>query len=217
LSLYAFLVFFIILSMVLYHIFALYMGSKMMKYILKPGTMVFIIMLALYSSPWDTTFGKWVVVALLLSVIGDVFLMLHEKWFVHGLVSFFIAHVFYIAAFWGSFSLDMTSSSSLIIGLLLLLIAVCFFLFLFPSVHQEGGGQLATAVALYIIVISVMFWSAILIGSSMLIFASLLFYVSDAVLAIDKFPYRFKVAEHIVMVTYFSAQLLFAVSISWGF
>lgn len=216
-ELYLFLILFIILCMSLYHMMALHYASKLTKYILKPGTMVLIIALAIYGSGLETTFAKWVVLALFFSVIGDVFLMLNDRWFIHGLISFFIAHVFYIIAFWNSFTLNVTSQTSIIVAVLLSLFSLWFFLFLLRFVIAEGGISLAVAVAAYIFVISFMMWSASLVGSSILIVASLLFVISDAVLAYDKFRHPFRVAEHIVMVTYFTAQLLFAISIGLAY
>lgn len=212
-KLYLFLILFIILSMLLYHIMALHYASKLTKYMLKPGTMILIIALAIYGSGLETTFAKWIVVALFFSLIGDVFLMLDDRWFVHGLISFFIAHIFYLIAFWNSFALDVTSKTSINVAVLLIIFSIWFFLFLIRFVIAEGGIRLAIAVAAYILVISLMMWSASLTDSGILVVASLLFVISDAVLAYDKFRQPFRVAEHIVMVTYFTAQLLFAISI----
>src|SRR5690625_6872640 len=92
--------------------------------------MALIIVLALYGSKLDTTFSKWVVVALLFSVVGDVFLMLEDKWFVHGLASFLMAHLFYICGFLTYFTLDF------LVGLLLasifcIIFIIFFFIFFF--------------------------------------------------------------------------------------
>lgn len=210
---YTFLILSIILSMFFYHLIALHFASKRAKYTLKPGTMVLIIALAIYGSGLETTFAKWVVVALFFSVLGDVFLMLDDRWFIHGLSSFFLAHIFYIVAFWNSFALNIWSKTSLIVALSLLIFSLWFFLFLLDFIKKEGGLKLTLAVAAYILVISLMMWSASLTSSGILVVASLLFVFSDAVLAYDKFRQAFQSAEHIVMVTYFTAQLLFAISV----
>src|SRR5699024_8199975 len=127
--------------------------------------------------------------------------------------SFLVAHLVYIAAFWVNFSFDFASTTSIVTALILLLVATGFFLLLYSSVQKEGGARLSFAVALYITSISVLVWRALLVGSSILIVASILVLVSDAVLAFDKFRQRFASAEYMVMATYFSAQLLFALSI----
>ena len=201
----------IILSALFYLIFAVHFQHQLTKYIFKPGTMCLIILLAIYGSSLDTIFSKWVVIGLLFSVVGDVFLMLRDKWFVHGLISFFIAHIFYIVGLYGLF--EFSWSNALVSGIILLVMAISFFAYLAPAVLEEGGINLSIAVASYIIMISVMVWFAILTGSILLIIAALLFYISDAVLAIDKFRQSFKIAEYMIMTTYFSAQLLFSLSI----
>lgn len=205
----------IIILALIYLIFAVHYQHHLTKFILKPATMTLIIVLAIFGSNLDSTFSKLVVVGLLFSVVGDIFLMLEEKWFVNGLISFFIAHVFYIV---GLYKLVIFNVSNLLLsGIILLIVAAVFFTFLYASVKKEGGVNLSVAVALYITVISVMVWLAILTGSSVLIFAALLFYVSDAVLAVDKFKYPFRAAEYTIMFTYFLAQLLFALSINTNF
>lgn len=202
----------IIFFALIYLVFAVHYQHRLTKYILKPGTMLLIIILALYGSGFSTSLSKWVIIGLIFSVMGDIFLMLEEKWFVHGLFSFFIAHVFYIIGLYGLFVIKW--SNAFPIGIILLIIAGLFFTYLYRSVKQEGGMSLSIAVASYIIVISVMVWFAFLSGVKLLMVAALLFYLSDAVLAIDKFRHRFNLAEQIVMTTYFLAQLLFAISIS---
>jgi len=107
------------------------------------------------------------------------------------------------------------SKTSLLVALSLILFSIWFFLFLLRYVKEAGGVQLAIAVASYILVISIMMWSASLAGSSILIVASLLFVISDAILAYDKFRNPFSIAEHMVMITYFTAQLLFAISVGY--
>lgn len=202
----------VIISVFVYLIYAVHYQYRLTKYILKPGTMSLIIVLAICGSGLSTTFSVWVIVGLLFSVVGDIFLMLADKWFVKGLISFFIAHVFYII---GLSELVVFDWSSLVLsGIVLLIVAIIFFMFLYTAVKKEGGIGLSIAVASYIAIISIMVWFAILTRSNVLIFAAFLFYVSDAVLAIDKFKHQFRAAEYIIMFTYFIAQLLFALSIS---
>lgn len=203
----------IIITALLYHYYAIYQQKKLVKYILKPGTMGLIISLAVLGSSLETSFSKWVVIALLFSVAGDIFLMLSDRWFMHGLISFFIAHLVYIAGLLEGFSLEFSlfygGGSGLIVGL----VAVTFFFMLVSSVRQQGGTKLVIAVAFYIIVISLMVWFAMLTKSPLLIIAASLFLISDAILAYDKFKKSFTSAEHLVMATYYSAQFLFAFSL----
>src|SRR5699024_7860650 len=152
----SFLVVLIVISAVLYHLFAIYFKNRIVIYVFKPVSISLIIILAAYNSTLASAFVLWVVVALLCSVIDAFFLMLEDKLFVHGLFSFLVAHLVYIAAFWVNFSFDFATTTSIVTALILLLVAIGFFLLLYPSVQQEGGAKLSFAVALYITIISVM-------------------------------------------------------------
>lgn len=202
-------------SGVLYLYLALAKQRLFWKYVLKPGTMVFIILMATVEMTGTGSFGKWVVAALVLSIFGDVFLMLEREkdYFVHGLFSFLLGHLAYIAAFLFAMEKVAESGISIATSWTLVLIGAAFFLLLRKHVHAEGGVPLVGAVAFYIGVISLMVWGAVMTGEAMLIVGALLFYVSDAVLAFDKFVKSFRAAEYMVMVTYFSAQFVFALSL----
>lgn len=202
----------IILSAILYLIFALYFDNKLYKFIWKPGTMILIILLAITESGLSTVFSYWVFVALLFSVMGDVFLMLTKKWFIYGLGSFLIAHILYIIGFLVVFSFTFTASVLFQI-ILLTIIAVIFYYYLFQNVRKEGGKRLLFAVACYIFVITTMLTLAIMTGIAILIIAALLFFVSDSILAVNRFKVKFQLADYLVMSTYFTAQLLFAISL----
>ncbi|WP_026908671.1 lysoplasmalogenase [Paucisalibacillus globulus] len=201
----------IVMSAILYLIFAIYYDRRIYKYIWKPGTMILIILLTIIESGLSTNFSNWVLFALLFSLLGDIFLMLREKWFIHGLVSFFIAHVLYIIGLLLMFRFTFTLTNIVLI-LFLVLISVTFYFFLFQHVRKVGGIILLVAVAFYIAIITIMVGLASMTGIAILIVASLLFFISDAVLAINKFRVTFRLADYIVMSTYFTAQLLFAIS-----
>src|SRR5215216_3613885 len=77
-----------------------YRGPRIQFYVFKPLTVVLIILVALETKHATTQQYKSLIVAgLLCSLVGDVFLMWPRDRFVAGLVSFLVAHLFYIAAF----------------------------------------------------------------------------------------------------------------------
>lgn len=205
-----FLIGLIITSSVAYLYLALFLNNRIWKYILKPGTMLCIIVLVLYTSELQTSFSQFVLFALLLSLAGDIFLMLEDKWFIYGLISFLLAHIIYIVGFLTSWTIIFTISVPI---LFVALLSSVFFIVLYRSVYKQGGSQLVVSVAIYMVIISSMLSLALLTGSKLLIAAALLFFISDAVLAFNKFYANFKMADYIVMGTYFSAQLLFAISV----
>ena len=62
--------------------------------------MVFIILIAVQASFNNLSrYAGFILAGLVFSLAGDVFLMLPSDQFMAGLVSFLIAHLFYIAAF----------------------------------------------------------------------------------------------------------------------
>ena len=202
----------IAISAILYLVFAIYYENKIYKFIWKPGTMILITILAITGSGLSTTFSYWVLLALVFSLMGDIILMLREKWFIYGLVSFLIAHILYIVGFIVSFSFTFSLNIFLLI-IALIILAVILYFYLYQNVRKEGGKKLLFAVALYIIIITTMVSLAIMTGIKILIAAAFLFFISDAILAVNKFKVKFRLADYFVMSTYFTSQLLFVISI----
>jgi uncharacterized membrane protein YhhN len=167
--------------------------------------------------PSVTPTYRWLVAAgLLFSMAGDIFLALPKDRFVAGLGSFLIAHLFYIGAFVARAGFQGAPIALLLaLGYGALMLAL-----LLPHVQ----GVLRVAVALYMGVILVMGWQAaglwLAIGdrAAALALAGALFFVaSDSVLAWDRFRRPFAAAPLVVMVTYYIAQWLLALSvIDWG-
>ncbi|NIS79554.1 MAG: lysoplasmalogenase, partial [Anaerolineales bacterium] len=93
------------------HLRAEYLGPLSDVYIFKPLTMILILGLAtrVTNGAW-TRYRRWIVGGLVVSLVGDVLLMLPQDLFVPGLVAFLVAHLMYIAAFrvdriWGRIDL----------------------------------------------------------------------------------------------------------------
>lgn len=154
----------------------------------------------------------WVWLALFFSWTGDVLLLFQEKkqlFFLLGLSSFLLAHVFYIIFFHGIRIREGIKGK-----LWLLLIVFIYYLglvsFLSPYLRE-----MKIPVRIYAVVISFMFMLAlhmIYLGNKkagwLIMTGALLFVISDSVLAINKFYRSFEGAGLIVMFTYGVAQLL---------
>lgn len=189
---------------------AIYYKKETWMYALKPGTMLLIIGIALINFKAAGIYGILVVSGLLFSLSGDVFLMLPADRFLQGLSSFFIAHVLYTAAFISEWA---EGESNPLIWSVLIVLALLFFRLLFKGVKEKGGIAMIAAVSLYITVITLMTGTSFFSGQVLIIAAALFFYLSDAVLAWDRFRSSLKYRDYLVMSTYFLAQLLFAVSV----
>ncbi len=195
----------------------------------KPLATMWLIVIALASlaeSPRAPLYTALIGIGLVFSLIGDWLLIdadAQPRRFVMGLAAFLFAHVTYVFAF--AFAqyvrqmpLDLSREGWLAVALFVASGVV--YLYLRPSL-----GVLSHAVLLYITVISLMVHraaSGVVVGGSLVsqsAFAAggaLLFYVSDFILAINKFIFGGDGGSNSVWVltTYYSAQLLIALSAS---
>ncbi|SFX27859.1 Uncharacterized membrane protein YhhN [Thermoactinomyces sp. DSM 45891] len=148
--------------------------------------------------------GYYLLAGLLFSALGDLFLLNHDKHFLKGLVSFFIAHVVYVVGFT---SISTSETSFLCLGILLL-IALLYMGFLRRIIMEEYSSvSFFLSVCAYILMITAMVYTAWLTSQYWLIVGSLLFYISDFTLSWNKFVRPFKKADVVIMVTYYGAQV----------
>lgn len=196
------------------HIWAEYRGSRQQVYIFKPLTMVFILLVAVLGEAAEPFYKYMIITGLVFSMAGDVFLMLPSDRFLNGLVAFLIAHIFYSIAF-------VSEISTLTYWQLIPFAAfgIVIYTILAPSL-----GKLKIPVLAYLVVILVMAWLSWerwgqtgLSGALLAAIGAVLFAISDTILAINRFRWRFKAARALNLVTYYAAQLLIASSLTSAF
>lgn len=196
-------------------IVAEYFEAGTLRYIVKPTLMI---ALALYfyqeSKPDISSFAKKILAALVFSWGGDVFLMFPD-FFLPGLISFLIAHVFYILAFFENINSAKEKrplSNTLLFALPFLISTGALFRILFPSL-----GEMLLPVADYTSVITVMgISSALRFGTvsneslRLVLSGAVIFMLSDSTIALNKFLYNDELpyARIVIMVTYLLAQYL---------
>jgi len=158
----------------------------------------------------DSLFAITILAGLLFSLTGDIFLLMPKKYFKAGLIAFLTAHVFY------SYSL-FNISTAVRYEAFVLYAVYGYFIFKYL---KDSLGKMRLPVIMYIAVISIMggfglnqFVNGSHIHSFQIFIASILFIVSDSVLAINRFKKSFRASELIILSTYYSSQLLFAASI----
>jgi uncharacterized membrane protein YhhN len=203
----------IIISTAMVHIRAEYLGPEWQIYVFKPLTMVYILMMAyLVKKPTSMRYRRWVMVALGLSLVGDVLLMLPVDLFLPGLVVFLLAQVVYVAAFWIDSPRERGPNWA---PIPYVLYGVIVFSLLLP-----GLDDMQIPVLVYIVVICLMGWLALrrwrmLRNTPALLAAigALFFLLSDTALAVNRFMQAFEAAPAVVLVTYYIAQYLLARSI----
>jgi uncharacterized membrane protein YhhN len=188
-----------------------YAGPRRRVYVFKPLTIAFVILIALQAKSGAPNLYKiLILVGLLFSLAGDVFLMLPRDCFIAGLVSFLCAHLCYVAAF----ASDGGLALSVWAGAALAVYGASMLGLLWPRL-----GSLKWPVAAYVAVILLMAWLALSryagagpAGSGLAAAGALLFAASDSLLAWNRFKGGFRAAQALVLVTYFAAQWLIALS-----
>jgi uncharacterized membrane protein YhhN len=177
---------------------------RTVRFVAKPGTLAALIGVAVTLDPTvSPTIRTWMVVGLVLSLAGDVFLMLDEKWFVAGLGSFLLGHIAYVVGL----QLAPTSAAWTLLGLAV--VAACIATFGRRIVTGVAAGEhrdMVVPVVAYLVVISAMVVSAFGTKGLWAVVGASLFYASDATLAWNRFlePRRF--GPLAVMVTYHLGQ-----------
>lgn len=178
-----------------------YRPQRLLFGVAKMATMAFIIVLALYQgAPLP------VIAALLLSAAGDAFLIWPQRFFIHGLLSFLLAHIAYASLFWHLAGTLPPCWLALPLGVLALA---------YGWKLAAGARRLRIPVLAYVAVLTVMVAGGATLalnGQSWLLFkAVVLFALSDAVLGWNKFVRPFHLAQFLILTTYFAAQTLLAV------
>jgi uncharacterized membrane protein YhhN len=182
------------------------LGRPALRAIFKPITTA--LLLAVIGWP-ETTLARAVAVGVLFSLLGDILLISRtELAFLAGLGAFLLAHLAYIAGFvWSGaavWSLPVAPLAGLATALAtaLLLRAV-----------WRGAGGMHGPVAVYGVVITAMVTAAFatLAGPSALAplaaIGSLLFYASDALLALNRFRRPIRHAPLLTVGLYWAGQL----------
>ncbi|MCG8569569.1 MAG: lysoplasmalogenase [Spirochaetes bacterium] len=149
---------------------------------------------------------------LILGMAGDTFLLFMDKYFLHGLLAFLFGHICYIVAFLTKTPFAYMSTTIFIFIIVIILIAGTYVFILFKKITGENKKYMIP-IFFYVIVISSMVICGIRIelflGSLLPVFiiGSLLFFLSDAVLAWVTFVHAYSWGDPIVLSTYYFAQI----------
>jgi len=179
----------------------MHMGPYPFDYLIKTIPILCLAVLAFSNIPGVK--GVLIGVGLLFSGCGDVLLHIEGgAYFVHGLGSFLIAHLFYIAAF---IRQPAISRSRLPVLLAVGVYGVIIVVLLFPHL-----GDMLIPVAAYLFIIFGMGVSAALgmANHRLVIMGALLFILSDSLIAINRFLTPVPLSDLLVMITYYLAQFL---------
>jgi len=193
-----------------------YIESPVQLYIFKPLTTILIFFIAL-TAGWTfrSAYMYFILAGIILSLAGDIFLMLPSDQFISGLLSFLMAHLLFIAAFVISSGIGITWWLILMLGILSALISFI----LLPY-----AGKMKVPVLLYMFVIIIMAWQAWerwlslqQTGALLAGIGSSLFLLSDFTLAINRFRKNFVSADLIVLSTYYLSLWFISLSVLYTF
>ncbi len=165
---------------------------------------------AFASGAWDSSYGRWVLLALAFGWVGDVALVSAQRsWFLIGLVAFLVSHLLYIVAF---MVLGLDAAPGLIAAAALIVPAAVVLRWLWARLPDE----MRAPVIAYIVVISAMVAASV--GTladgapEIVVVAAALFYVSDIFVARDRFAAPAFANRVLGLPLYYAAQVLFALS-----
>ncbi|WP_409345591.1 lysoplasmalogenase [Paenibacillus sp. MBLB4367] len=194
------------------YLLAMAADHTLLRWLLKPGTIVLMIALA---ATTRQTFGAYrylIMAGLACSAVGDSFLLMEgASWFTYGVAVFMAAHLVYMAAF-------LTRGSVSPFRLLALLPIAAYSVWLLSGLREGmvagGNTGMWVPITVYVIVISLMIWCAVFSGNRFAVIGAILFFLSDSLLAWNKFVSPIEGAGYAVMITYYLAQFMIAMSLA---
>jgi uncharacterized membrane protein YhhN len=196
--------------------------ARRVEYVLKPATLIAVLagtaLLARgTSNPWLT---RWFLLGLGCSLAGDVFLMLPDaRYFLPGLIAFFLAHVSYIVGLtpslppWPAWALLIVVSP----------LGLALYARVAAALQRKGETALLAPTAAYAGILSLMLcaaWATLFRpawpagGRVAVIVGATLFFASDAMLAWDRFVAPRRALRIAVIVTYHLAQIALSVAVA---
>jgi uncharacterized membrane protein YhhN len=191
------------------HWASVWRDSETLRRVTKPSVLALLTLAAISATADDGTVQVVVVLALLVSLAGDVALM-DEDYFIVGLACFLLAHVLYTVAVLSS--PDWAPARAAVGGAL----AIVVLFALGSRLDRSLGAQPAAlrfGVRVYIVVILTMLvvaWSA---GPALMAIGAAFFVASDSLLGWNRFVDEDRRLQMAVMPTYHIGQALMALAL----
>jgi len=201
--------------------FAVGAGKRRLELLTKPATLFLLLAWTLSAIPRPGgALGAWLVAGLAFSLLGDVFLLVPERHFVHGLGAFLLAQVAYTIALnaQGLFLDGRSGAAAIAVGLL----AIGLHARLRKGLAERGDQRMLAPVTVYLAAVSAMLWSAACatfrlewpaLAGGLVAAGGGLFFASDAVLAWNRFIQPFEGGRLLTRITYHLGQFGLAVGV----
>lgn len=179
-------------------------ANKRAEYVSKPATMLLLVGCALLLHPYSEAQRAWFVVALVLSLVGDVLLMLPRDRFLAGLLAFLMAHVAFSTGFLAT---DFSAARAALAMTFLIIVGAVVLQRVIRGVRAHGQPRLAPAVVAYGVALSFMVSVALASRQPLAVVPALLFYFSDTLISIRRFVAPRPWMPVAIIVTYHLAQV----------
>ncbi len=183
---------------------------KPVEYVCKPLALALLTGVALALQPASEVRRSAFVVALVLSLFGDVFLMLRRDMFAFGLASFLLAHVAYVV---GLRNGPSNAAALLAAAVGVVVVAAVVGVRVLRGVVARGHRELVGPVVAYMAVLAAMLVCALATLNPLAGLGAALFFCSDAVLAWNRFVRALGWGPLAVIVTYHLGQALLVLSL----
>lgn len=188
-----------------------------LRLVTKPLITISLMLFVYFTIKRKSRFTNKIISGLFFSLLGDVFLMfphVDELYFMLGLGSFLIAHLFYIAAFYLDSTNKIEVERRYVLPIFLVFGFFCMAYYMFLRPHLGG---MSIPVLVYSFTITLMaIMAALRYGKTnaksfaWILVGAIFFMCSDSILAYNKFVERIVIGDLLIMVTYMLAQFLIA-------
>jgi len=193
---------------------ALWKNLDKLEYLAKPAVMI-CLFLWLYLSTGLQGLTLWFGIGILFSLAGDILLMISlDRMFIFGLIAFLLAHIAYLIGFQNE--LKEVNAWSVMLIVLLAMNGVRLIRRIVSSIRAKGQTRLVYPVIVYSIVITVMLYAAMTTISNpewttraafFVSAGAFLFYISDLILAWNKFVSPIQNGRILNIATYHLGQI----------
>lgn len=178
---------------------AAYSANSRLEHTAKPAAMAALILFAAAVGPLPPA----LLAALLFCLVGDVYLMLPDDHFIHGLAAFLAGQLAFTVAFAQPWAGSLAWGAVVLFATLPVTVRV---------LSSVASSALRAGIVAYMAAICLMAGSAMATGSVLAGAGAVLFVLSDSLLAWDRFVKPVKHGHFMVMVTYHLAMFLLTLS-----
>ncbi len=189
--------------------------NRTLEIVAKPATLLGLcIWFASYPAALSSTIGLLFLLGLVFSLGGDIFLLFPEAHFLKGLIAFLLAHLLYIAAF--NATGPVLTLPAILLAVPIVIAAFLILRHLISSLKERGNEVMIVPVSVYALVLSLTLWSASatlfrdnwsLLAGTLAAAGGVLFFISDASIAWNRFVGPHWGGRLFEIVTYHLAQI----------